>query len=204
MSPDSLRPTPAGTLMPERRAAAGSLPAWYPPWARELADLYFSGTTCVFILYGNTHDLIYRPHGDDDRYQNLTEFLGTSLFGSWDVVLRYDLGHGLRPLAGSDQQRLQKMMHYVAGHLGQPANWPNKPDDVLPTLEALIERNLLELDADIFYAQVNLWRCNGWEQSCALGKLSEETVDLCLYLSNRLVEVSKDIGRETEQQALEL
>ena len=36
---------------------AEKLPAWYPAWARELADLYFSGTTCLFILHGNVHDL---------------------------------------------------------------------------------------------------------------------------------------------------
>ena len=33
------------------------LPEWFPPWAAELADLYFSGTTAVFVLHGNTEDL---------------------------------------------------------------------------------------------------------------------------------------------------
>ena len=29
----------------------GPLPDWYPAWAAELANLYFSGTTCVFVLH---------------------------------------------------------------------------------------------------------------------------------------------------------
>src|SRR5262249_26642286 len=67
------------------------LPAWYPAWARELADLYFSGTTCLFVLHGNVHDLIRRPDGEGFTYCNLAEFLATQLFGAWDVVLDYDL-----------------------------------------------------------------------------------------------------------------
>ena len=39
-------------MMPDpahRRPA--SLPDWFPKWATQLADLYFSGTTAVFVLY---------------------------------------------------------------------------------------------------------------------------------------------------------
>src|SRR5436189_1181132 len=83
------------------------LPSWYPAWARELADLYFSGTTCLFVLHGNVHDLLRCPAGDADNYCNLPEFLATQVFGSWDVVLHYDLGRGLRPLAGDHGRRLK-------------------------------------------------------------------------------------------------
>ena len=34
-------------------------------WAREFADLYFAGTTCVFVLHGNVHDLIRQGPADD-------------------------------------------------------------------------------------------------------------------------------------------
>ena len=44
---------------------AGPLPDWYPAWATELADLYFSGTTSVFVLHGNVHDLVRLPDGDE-------------------------------------------------------------------------------------------------------------------------------------------
>lgn len=77
------------------------LPTWYPAWARALAELYFSGTTCLFILHGNVHDLIHCRKDDRDEYCNLSEFLATQLFGSWDMVLSYDLARGLCTLAGS-------------------------------------------------------------------------------------------------------
>ena len=60
---------------------AGPLPDWYPSWAAELADLYYSGTTCVFVLHGNVHDLVRLPAGDEFRYCELTEFLATQVFG---------------------------------------------------------------------------------------------------------------------------
>src|SRR5262245_47453907 len=85
---------------------AADLPAWYPAWARELAELYFTGTTCLFVLHGNVHDLIRCPEGDGVRYRNLQEFLAVQLFGSWDLILRYDLAGGLRLSAGSDPKRL--------------------------------------------------------------------------------------------------
>jgi AAA+ superfamily predicted ATPase len=120
------------------------VPAWYPAWARTLADLYFSGTTCLFVLHGNVHDLIPGPGGDEAGYGNLPEFLATQVFGSWDLVLHYDLGRGLRVLAGGDVQRLGAMVKLLTPHLGEPGTWPRDPDVVLPWLDRFLERNLLE------------------------------------------------------------
>ncbi len=122
------------------------LPRWYPPWARHLAELYFSGTTCLFILHGNVHDLIRCSGKDGDTYCNLPEFLAGQLFGSWDIVLHYDLARGLRPLAGGDANRLKAMVQYLAGRLGEPASWPRDPENLLLALDRLIERTLLEED----------------------------------------------------------
>src|SRR5687768_12239001 len=107
---------PLGPSVPlaEPGARTPSVPAWYPAWARELADLYFSGTTCLFILHGNVHDLIECPSADKPAYCSLPEFLVTQVFGSWDIILHYDLGKGLRALAGSDVARLQKMVQFVS------------------------------------------------------------------------------------------
>jgi AAA+ superfamily predicted ATPase len=129
-----------------------TLPAWYPAWARELADLYYSGTTCLFILHGNVRDLIRGPGPDPagdaqgQGYLSLSEFLATQVFGAWDLVLYYDLAHGLRPLAGRDPQRLQTMVQTLASRLGEPAGWPRDPETLLPMLDRLIERLLLEDD----------------------------------------------------------
>lgn len=123
---------------------AGALPDWYPAWASELASLYYSGTTCVFVLHGNVHDLVRLPDGENSRYCSLGEFLATQVFGRWDIVLGYDLSRGLRPLAGQDAERLRTMSQYLVGRWGEPATWPREPEKLLLGLDAFIERNLLE------------------------------------------------------------
>ncbi len=127
------------------------LPAWHPAWARELAELYFSGTINMFVLHGNVHDLIRCPDevgqadpAPPDKFVSLTDFLSTQLFGAWDIVLAYDVGRGLRPQAGSDGQRLQAMMQFIAGVIGPPATWTRDPDKIFDPLEQLISRNVLE------------------------------------------------------------
>src|SRR5258708_221069 len=127
---------------------APALPEWYPAWARALGELYFSGTTCLFVLHGNVHDLIRCPSADgSDGYCNLLEFLSAQVFGSWDVVVQYDLARGLRAAAGSDAKRLQAMVQYLSSRMGDPAAWPRDPDSVLLALDRLLERTLLEEDA---------------------------------------------------------
>lgn len=124
------------------------LPEWYPAWARRLAELYFSGTTCVFILHGNVHDLFRQPGGERDAYSNLVEFLTAQVFGKWDIVLGHDLSRGLRPQAGSDQARLAKMVQQLAARWGEPGNWPPEPDRVLALLDNLLERSLIDPAAE--------------------------------------------------------
>lgn len=123
---------------------AAALPDWFPGWARELADLYFSGTTSLFLLHGNVHDLVRVRTGDGDGWCDLAEFLAVQLFGAWDVVLHYDLGRGLRPLAGSDPARLQAMVRQVAARLGDAGTWPREPDQALALLDRYLERSLVD------------------------------------------------------------
>src|SRR5262245_12351966 len=132
----------APSLPPAPQVA--NLPDWYPAWARELANLYFSGTTCMFVVHGNVHDLYRVPTPSGDTYVNLAEFLAGQVFGSWDIVLHHDLGKGLRPLAGSDSARLKGMLQYLAPRLGELGTWPRELDKLLFLLDQLIERNLLE------------------------------------------------------------
>src|SRR5262245_20558377 len=100
------------------------LPEWYPAWTKELADLYFSGTINTFVLYGNVHDLVHTPIGGGAAFVNLPDFLATQVFGAWDLTLSYDLGRGLRPVAGDDAKRLHAMVQYVSGIIGAPNTWP--------------------------------------------------------------------------------
>ena len=86
--PDPPLPIKTGAASPGRVA---KLPDWYPAWARELGDLYFSGTTCLFVLNGNVHDLVHCPNpsinplaadaAEMKGFCSLTDFLATQLFG---------------------------------------------------------------------------------------------------------------------------
>jgi ATP-dependent 26S proteasome regulatory subunit len=135
----------AATLTTDAPPPREALPEWYPLWARDMADLYFSGTTCMFVLHGNVHDFIRCPGGGDhDRYCSLTEFLSQQVFGTWDIVLSYDLSRGLRAMAGNDQKRLHGMMQFLTARWGEPITWPREPDKLLLGLDAFIERNLVE------------------------------------------------------------
>ena len=103
------------------------LPDWFPPWAAQLAELYFSGTTSAFVLHGNTYDLVRIGSGDELRYGVLAEFLAEQVFGRWSLVLHYDLGRGLRPLAGRDEQRLKDMVTLTNRKVGDLSALPRDP-----------------------------------------------------------------------------
>ncbi len=112
-------------LLPGEGARA--VPAWFPGWARDFAELYFAGTTCLFVMHGNVHDLIRLGEGERDGYGSLPEFLGSQLFATWDVVLRHDLSQGLRIFAGSNIERLRRMVGLLAERIGEPKSWPRTP-----------------------------------------------------------------------------
>jgi AAA+ superfamily predicted ATPase len=125
-----------------------AVPSWFPAWAREFAELYFAGTTCVFVIHGNVHDFLRLGDGETAKagYGSLPEFLGTQLFGNWDVVLRHDLGQGLRIYPGKSAERLRRMINALAERIGEPKTWPRDPDAILYLLDQLIQGILMEED----------------------------------------------------------
>ena len=139
MTPDSSKPRPI------------DLPAWFPGWASHLADLYFSGTTSAFVLHGNTYD-VFRigPPGNDDerRYGILAEFLAEQVFGRWSLVLHYDLGRGLRPLAGRDEKRLKDMVTLANKRVGDLNALPKDPAAALTLLDRFVRNNIMAAEAD--------------------------------------------------------
>ena len=131
---------------PDSKTSNLDLPEWYPDWARQVADLYFSGSSCFFILHGNVNDLVPCEGRNGPEFLSLTSFLGEYLFGRWDIVLQHNLSNGLQALAGQDQERHQEMMRELTGLFGHFRNWSRKPDDILLTLDQMIERYLIESD----------------------------------------------------------
>jgi AAA+ superfamily predicted ATPase len=126
--------------------SARAVAPWFPRWAREFAEQYFAGTTCLFVLNGNVHDLVRLGQGEARTYGSLTDFLATQLFGSWDVVMRYDLSQGLRLASGPDGDRLRRMASLVSDKIGEPKAWPRDPDVILALLDKLIQEILMEVD----------------------------------------------------------
>jgi AAA+ superfamily predicted ATPase len=115
-------------------------PAHFPAWAKKLAELYFSGTTSMFIVHGNTFDVV---RCGPDRWVGLADFLSDQLFGRWDLVIHYDLARGLRCSAGTNQKRLQEMVTTAAKWLGDLRALPRDPTKGLAALDLLIQKNIM-------------------------------------------------------------
>lgn len=124
------------------------LPEWYPDWARQVAEQFFSGNSCFFILHGNVNDLVPCVNGQNTEFLSLPSFLGEYLFGRWDIVLQHNLSKGLQALAGRNSDRHQEMMRDLTGLFGHYRSWSRKTDDILLTLDQMIERYLVEEDPD--------------------------------------------------------
>ena len=132
----------------ETRRPAEKLPDWFPAWAAQLADLYFSGTTAAFVLHGNTYDL-FRMAGDaGPRYGMLAEFLAEQLFGRWALVLHYDLGRGLRAFAGSDEKRLKDMVALANKKVGDLSALPKDPAATFAVLDRFVRNNIMAAETD--------------------------------------------------------
>lgn len=100
-------PVPNGAIATLGQAT--SIPAWYPSWAKQLSGAYYAGSASVFVLHGNTFDEVQLDGSDRPPYGPLSTFIAEQLFGSWDLVLHYDVGRGIRPFGGRDAQRLRQM-----------------------------------------------------------------------------------------------
>jgi AAA+ superfamily predicted ATPase len=119
---------------------SSQLPAHFPAWAGKLAELYFSGTTSMFVVHGNTFDMV---RAGPDRWIGLADFLAEQLFGRWDLVIHYDLARGLRCAAGSNSKRLQEMVATAGKWLGDLRQLPRDPTKGLAALDLLIQKNVM-------------------------------------------------------------
>jgi len=135
-------------MTPDATPRRADLPDWFPAWAVQLADLYFSGTTAAFVLHGNTQD-VFRVRSDRSAsYGVLAEFLAEQLFGRWSLVLHYDLGRGLRAFAGRDEQRLKEMVPLAIRKIGDLSALPKDPAAAFTALDRLVRANIMADEAD--------------------------------------------------------
>jgi AAA+ superfamily predicted ATPase len=92
------------------RSLAADPLASFPPWARTLAERYYTKTISTFILHGAVRDL--QP-AEGRGFVPLRSFLADELFGSRDLVVFYDRSSGIR-LASPEMQK--DFMSAVAGY----------------------------------------------------------------------------------------
>ena len=135
-------------MTPETARRRSELPGWFPAWAAQLADLYFSGTTAAFVLHGNTVDLFRVSAEDPPRYGVLAEFLAEQLFGRWSLVLHYDLGTGLRAYAGREEKRLKDMVTLANKRIGDLSALTKDPAAAFALLDRFVRNNVMAADAD--------------------------------------------------------
>lgn len=119
------------------------LPAWFPAWARRLAELNLSGSTSAFVLHGNTYDFAPLGGGERPAFGSLTQFLAEQMFGRFDLVLHYDLGRGLRAFAGGDEKRLRDMVTRAHDAMPDFSNLKNDPAQVFARLDQLVRNTVM-------------------------------------------------------------
>ena len=112
------------------------VPEHWPTWAKRFADLYYAGTSAMFLLHGNTNDLV--PCGGGEKYGSLNEFLSGQVFGRFDLVVNFDLAHGLKAGGGGDVERQRQMVGLMSRRLGDPERLPRDATQALLLLDRMV------------------------------------------------------------------
>ena len=73
-----------------------------PAWAEEMRDLFKSGSVSQFLLHGNVFDLVPAETAAGPRLLSLKAFLEEVMLGTYDVILQYDRGRGIRAMRGAE------------------------------------------------------------------------------------------------------
>jgi SpoVK/Ycf46/Vps4 family AAA+-type ATPase len=105
-----------------------------------MRQVFRSGTTSQFVLYGNIFDLQPAPDGQGGiQYISLRRFLTEVMFAPFDVVLVYDRGKGIRVRKGGDHfHRFLKAFDTFQG-----TSWAALPDAGPDKMESLDLSGLL-------------------------------------------------------------
>jgi len=114
-----------------------------PSWAREMREIFRSGTTSQFLLHGNIFDLVPAPDATGGAsFVPLQRFLAETMFAPFDVVVQYDRGKGIRvPKGGDAFHRFLKSLDTYAG-----TSWASLPDTGPDKVGSLDLGNLLPRD----------------------------------------------------------
>lgn len=136
--------------MSQIEMAQGGKTTALPPWAAEVRELFRSGTTSQFLLYGNVSDLVptvavkgglgekIGKGGSGEKVEHLAlrEFLAGVMFEPFDVVIFYDRGRGIRIRKGAEH--FHRFLEAFDTYRGtQWSKVPVSPDDTLDLANTL-------------------------------------------------------------------
>jgi AAA+ superfamily predicted ATPase len=107
-----------------------------PRWAAEMRDLFRSGSAAQFLIHGNVFDVV--PH--DARMLSVPSFLDEVMFGSYDVVLRYDRSRGVRATRGAEDWG--NWLDQALGREGNLQSLLREPGSALELIDRYLLRTL--------------------------------------------------------------
>lgn len=88
----------------------------WPEWANDLAEQYFGGTLCEFVIHGSIHDKVKDARASErHRHPGLKRWLGKRLLGSHDVVIHFDPSSGVTFRDPEDAAGFQSVLAQVDG-----------------------------------------------------------------------------------------
>ena len=166
--------------MTETARAQSRVPEWFPRWAERLSELYFSGTTSVFVLSGNVQDFVR----SSEDYGTLPDFLAEQVFGRWDLILYYDLARGLRAFAGRDGVRLKEMVTLANRRVGDLALARKDPATAFAMLDRFVQNNIMAEEGDRVSAAVLIDHASFLVAAGEPGRLSQTASSHVVTLLN--------------------
>jgi len=107
-----------------------------PRWAVEMRDLFRSGSAAQFLLHGNVFDVL----PGDGRLLSLPAFLEDVMFGSYDVVLRYDRSRGVRATRGGEDWG--EWLQQALGRESNSLTLTREPGSALELIDRYLLRTL--------------------------------------------------------------
>lgn len=160
------------------------VPVWFPPWAARLTQLFFSGTTAMFALHGNVHDLVRAAPDPEPRYSTLADFLAGQVFGRWDLVLHYDLARGLRAFASSDAERLKQMVVLANRKAGDLTLARKDPSVAFAMIDRLVQNNIMAEDSERISVAILIDHASFFVPAGEPGRLSLTASSYIVHLLN--------------------
>ncbi|MBS2022194.1 MAG: ATP-binding protein [Deltaproteobacteria bacterium] len=129
-----------------RNASSADPLASFPPWARQLAERYFTKTVSTFILHGAVRDLQPAGEGDGRKFVPLRAFLSDELFGARDLVVFYDRSSGIRCATKEMQQDFMSAVQGYDTLFGTEyaKAVPKDPARAFPLLESFVRVRLAD------------------------------------------------------------